>query len=197
MKTLKLFYDTGLTPGKGVIREFVLGGDVPQSVQPVVEDAIKCLSMQLNIAQSSVAYLLQYGYDQSMQDSIAGRAKRLRDKTHEDAVKAGTTVDVDQLDRDVEADIQGALGKRHDAIVSGTVGTRVGRTADPLAPVARDIVSIQLASKGLKVGKGRDVTPQNFAEMVAELLADPVRRAKAQKESDRRATALANLVAAI
>jgi hypothetical protein len=128
-----------------------------------------------------------------MQDSIAGRAKRLRDKTHEDAVKAGTVVDAAQLDHDVEADIQGALGKRHDAIVAGTVGTRVGRSADPLAAIAREIVATQLAAKGLKVGKGKDVTPQNFGEMVAEFLADPARRAKAQKESDRRAAFVANL----
>jgi hypothetical protein len=191
MKTLKLFYDTGLTPGKGVIREFVLGGDTAQP--DMVNGACKVLAQHFAIAESSVPYLLQYGYDQSMQDSIAGRAKRLRDKTHEDAVKAGTTVDLDQLDRDVEADIQGALGKRHDAIVSGTVGTRVGRTADPLAPVAREIIGAQLAAKGLKVGNGKDVTPQNFSEMVSEFLADPARRAKAQKESDRRAAFVANL----
>jgi hypothetical protein len=191
MNTLKLFYDTGLTPGKGVIREFVLGGDTADAA--LIAGACKALATHLKVAESSVAYLLQYGYDQSMQDSIAGRAKRLRDKANEDAAKNGSVVDAAQLDTDVESDIMGALGKRHDAIVNGTVGTRVGRSADPLAEIAREIVGAQLAAKGLKVGKGKDVTTQNFGEMVAEFLADPARRAKAQKESDRRAKFVADV----
>jgi hypothetical protein len=195
MKTLKLFYDTGLTPGKGVIREFVLGGDAAQP--DMVNGACKVLAQHFAIAESSVPYLLQYGYDQSMQDSIAGRAKRLRDKTHEDAVKAGTTVDVDQLDRDVEADIQGALGKRHDAIVAGTVGTRLGRPTDPLHAIAKDIVWAHLTAKGHKIGKSGDVTVANALELVSDFLANPANRAKAEKEAKRRAAALADLVTAI
>jgi hypothetical protein len=191
MNTLKLFYDTGCSPGKGVIREFTLGGDATDPT--LIAGACKALAQHLKVAESSVPYLLQYGYDQSMQDSIAGRAKRLRDKAAEDATKNGTVVDVDQLDRDVEADIQGALGKRHDAIVNGTVGTRVGRKADPLNEIAGAIVMAQLAARGKKVGKGKEVSWQNFNELVADFLADPGHRAKAQKEADRQAAFIKSL----
>jgi hypothetical protein len=191
MNTLKLFYDTGCSPGKGVIREFTLGGDVADSA--MMAGACKVIAMHLKVAESSVPYLLQYGYDQSMQDAIAGRAKRLRDKAQEDATKNGTAIDPDELDKSVEADIQGALGKKHDAIVNGTVGTRVGRSSDPLAPIARKIVMKQLDAKGKKVGKGKDVTLQNFNELVSDYLAIPANRAKAQKEHDRQEAFLASL----
>jgi len=107
----------------------------------------------------SLEYLLQYGFAQSLQDSIAGRAKAVRAECVE---KGGMTEA--EIVAAVEADIAGQLGKRQDAIAAGTVGTPSPR--DPVATLAREQVKAALAKAGKKVD----------ADKLAELVAGHVEK---------------------
>lgn len=109
----------------------------------------------------TIAYLLQYGWAQSLQDSIAGLAKK-----------------VDAENGDVIQAIDGALMKRSDAILSGTISSRgTGESRDPLRTVANGMIRKALALKGAKVDK------EKFAELVGNLLA--TKREKVQAEYER------------
>lgn len=113
------------------------------------------------LSPESIAYLLQYGWAQSLQDSIAGREKKVRDEySAKEAELPDDTTD-DQLARfhderelAVMADIEGQLSKRMDAIVNNTISVRgVGEQRDPLKAVAQDMVRKAAASKGIKIAK--------------------------------------------
>lgn len=109
----------------------------------------------------AIEYLLQYGFAQSLQDSIAGLAKR-----------------VEAENGDVDQAIDGQLNKRLDAIVAGTIGVRsIGEARDPLKAVANGMVRKALSAKKLKVDKDK------FAELVSKLL--ETNREKVQAEYDR------------
>ncbi|HUP81175.1 MAG TPA: hypothetical protein VM260_21675, partial [Pirellula sp.] len=96
----------------------------------------------------TIAYLLQYGWAQSLQDSIAGLAKKVAEENG----------DVDQA-------IDGQLMKRSDAILSGSIAVRsVGESRDPLRSIANGMVRKALALKGAKVDK------EKFAALVQQLL---------------------------
>lgn len=96
----------------------------------------------------TIAYLLQYGWAQSLQDSIAGLAKK-----------------VEAENGDVEQAIDGQLNKRLDAILSGTISSRgTGEARDPLKAIANGMIRKALALKGAKVDKDK------FAALVNQLL---------------------------
>jgi hypothetical protein len=130
----------------------------------------------------TVKYLLQYGWAQSLQDSIAGREKKVRDEFAA-KVSAGEINEpaADEVNSAVAEDIEGQLGKRMDAILAGTVSTRsVGEPKDQLRAVANDMVRKALAAAKKKA------TKEQVKSLVDEILADGVRRAKVQAEFDRR-----------
>lgn len=129
----------------------------------------------------TVKYLLQYGWAQSLQDSIAGREKKVRDEIAAQAANGTVTLEGDEIAKAVADDIEGALGKRMDAILAGTVSSRsVGEPKDQLRAVANDMVRKALAAAKKKA------TKEQVKKLVDEILADEARRAKVQAEYDRR-----------
>jgi uncharacterized protein YbjQ (UPF0145 family) len=152
-----------------------------------------------SLPPTAIHYLLQYGWAQSLQDSIAGREKKvkeefidqLRAKALEELGQGATEADADdlvleQLDegeiRTAQVqDIHGQLQKRMDAIIAGTVGTRsVGEPRDPLKAVAADMIRTKAKATGVKF------TKEQLAEKVATVLANDAQRAKVQAEYDAR-----------
>lgn len=134
-----------------------------------------------SLPPASIEYLLRYGFAQSLQDCIAGREKKVRDEIEGKILKGEADFADDEIVAQIRDDLDGTLGKRLDAIMNGTVGTRVsGEPRDTLTSVARDMVRKAIVKKGKKVSK------ENFAELVKGVLADPTERAKVQAEYDRR-----------
>lgn len=110
---------------------------------------------------ASVAYLIQYGFAQSMQDCIAGLAKAKRaDLEATDDFKAGKLTPENIAD-EISLAILTQLEKRHKAIVEGTIGIRASAPRDELSSLAREQVRAALAKKGVKVEK------EKLAELVA------------------------------
>lgn len=105
------------------------------------------------LPQASLDYLWQYGFAQSLQDCIAGRAKAVRAERE----KAGDSAD--DIELAVMSDIEGKLAKRVDAIVAGTMG--LPTTRDPVATLAKEIVERHVREMGKKVSK------EKLAELVA------------------------------
>lgn len=129
----------------------------------------------------SVAYLLQYGWNQSLQDCIAGRAKAVKDEYEEKCKKDGEEVDSDELAEAIKSDILGNLSKRFDAILAGNVGVRAGRPRDELRAIAQEMVKRALVKAGKKA------TKEKFTELVDNLLTE--KRDIVQAELDRRKAA--------
>jgi hypothetical protein len=72
----------------------------------------------------AIGYLLSYGFGKSLQDSVAGRAKELRD--------AGETESA------IAAAIKAEMTERAEAILAGTIGARGPRLVGPDA-IRRDV----------------------------------------------------------
>ena len=107
-----------------------------------------------SLPQISRDYLMQYGWDQSLQDCIAGVAKATRIAR----AKAGDTAE--QVMAAIESAVAAKLAKRIDAIKAGTMGLPTVR--DPVRTLAVEYVTRALKKKGVQVTKAR------FAELVAE-----------------------------
>src|ERR1700690_1864879 len=65
----------------------------------------------------AIGYLLFYGFGKSLQDSVAGRAKELRGNGEPEA-------EITRITRE-------EMGKRAEAILTGTIGTRGPRLVGP------------------------------------------------------------------
>ena len=106
------------------------------------------------LTPAGIDYLLQYGFAQSLQDSVAGEAKRVR---IERAAKGDTESEIVQA---IDDAIAGKLGKRYDSIAASEMG--LPSTREPLATLAKELVTKKLAKEGKKVSKER------LAELVTE-----------------------------
>jgi len=123
---------------------------------------------------ASVEYLLQYGFAQSMQDCIAGRAKAVAtEREKEGDTKA-------EIAEAIAIDIESRLAKRRDAIESGTMTQP--STRDPVAALAKEDVLKALREKGKKA------SPEKLAELVANHVEK--NRAALVAEVERRKVAL-------
>lgn len=96
---------------------------------------------------ASIAYLLQYGWAQSLQDSIAGRAKKVREEYE---VKG--EFDAEEISLAIDEDLDGQLSKRADSIIAGTMGQRESVSRDPFGTMCKRIAAEMLA-KALKASK--------------------------------------------
>lgn len=138
------------------------------------------------LPETAIAYLLQYGFSQSLQDSIAGRAKAVEQELlNPDPKPEGWTApDKATIDTAVQQDLDGTLSKRLDAIIAGSVATRgPGVARDPSAGIVRELLVAWAKAKGGKLPKA------DSDEYKA--LADKMRAAKAEfiaAELARRAT---------
>jgi hypothetical protein len=152
-----------------------------------------------NLPAKAIEYLLQYGWAQSLQDSIAGREKKVREEAiNQLRAKAieelGEGTDEALVDdyvvenlsetalREAQSqDLHGQLSKRMDAIIAGTIGTRaIGEPRDPLKAVAADMIRAKAKATGVKF------TKEELADKVAKVLANDAQRAKVQAEYERR-----------
>lgn len=102
------------------------------------------------------AYLLQYGFAQSMQDSIAGKAKAWREATNEEGNRLHSDVEVQVMLHDAQQ-------ARFDAIVEGTVshGARGPRLAT-IDRIMRDVATERLKANAAKtkqsMPKGKELS---------------------------------------
>lgn len=138
----------------------------------------------------AIAYLLQYGWAQSLQDSIAGRAKSLlgeiSDSERARLIEAAKPNDPDpeliQLDVDeymqsnaelirkqVLSEIEGTLNKRADAIKAGSVGARVSAPRDAFASMCKKVATEMLLA-ALKAKNTKRPKPDAFEALVVQVL---------------------------
>lgn len=120
------------------------------------------------LPEAAISYLLQYGWAQSLQDSIAGREKKVRDELATDSPDMAP----DEVRQAVLDDLHGTMMKRMDAIVAGTIGVRVTSERDELTGIARDIVRKQLAKKGVKLNMKNESDKAKFDGFVKTLLTE-------------------------
>lgn len=145
-----------------------------------------------NLDAKAIAYLLQYGWAQSLQDSIAGAAKakeaELREtdqfKALPEAEQAGFIAD------EVELHVLTKLEARMKAIIEGTIQQRgSGEPRDPLAAIAREQINAALKKAGKKVDTKTDTGKELMARLVAQHIEK--NRTALQAEADRRKAAIA------
>jgi len=141
-----------------------------------------------SLKAESLSYLLQYGFSQSLQDSIAGAEKAVRQEYKEQADAAGETVDEAEVAEAVKQDIDGTLQKRVDAILAGTVGTRVPQQRDPFAAMCKRIAT-EMARKGFKAAnikwpkdRADEVVGKVLEKHKAAIEAEAKKRLDAQSE---------------
>lgn len=146
-------------------------------------EEVEPLAVVVNgLKPETIAYLLQYGWAQSLQDSIAGKEKKaIADIKSRIAEGLEAEMDEDEIAAQAAMDVEAALAKRQKAILEGTVAVReAGEAKDPLRAVALDM--IRNAAKA----KGKKLTKDQLATLADEILADENRRAKVQAEFDKR-----------
>lgn len=112
------------------------------------------------LSPKSLAYLINYGWRQALQDSMAG--PRAKARADEKLAKG-------ELDNDtVRAACVAAMSKRMASILAGELEPQSGKGRDPLRATARLIVETKLAEKG------KTATKQKIESLVDDLLAkDP------------------------
>lgn len=105
----------------------------------------------------AVEYLLQYGWAQSLQDCIAGREKKVR----EEILAKNPDASKEEIETAQAADLIGALGKRMDAILAGTVSTRTK------LPKFEAFAKRKFLAAAKKAGKK---VPENFDELLSQFI---------------------------
>jgi hypothetical protein len=114
-------------------------------------DAIALVADSFGVPPATVAYLLQYGFKQSLQDAAAQPAS-------EASKESGAT------ESSIKSAIHGAMSKRLDNIVAGTVAVRGGGSRSPFAELTRDVIDEYLAKWATKSGA---VLPTKSADLNA------------------------------
>lgn len=128
---------------------------------------------------ANLDYLLQYGFSQSLQDSIAGRAKAVRDELTQDKdgkplAEANMPSEADIMAA-IDADLDGTLQKRMAAILAGTVAVRTGGEArDPAAGIVRELLVAYAKGKGMKLPKADSDEYKALAAKMREAKADHI-----------------------
>lgn len=135
---------------------------------------------------TAIAYLLQYGFAQSLQDSIAGRAKAVAEEMLPPVADRKPDFVVpteEQIKAAILSDLDGQLNKRLDAIVAGTVATRgPGVARDPTSGIVRELLVAYAKSKGKKLPKADSDEYKAMAEKMRTAKADWIK-----EELERRA----------
>lgn len=163
-------------------------------------DAVRYEAVVEELPATAIAYLLQYGWAQSLQDSIAGRGKAVLEEiadSHRAAlIEAAKPNDPDpatiadqlaeymqvnrtDIARQVSADIAGTLNKRADAIKSGTVGARVAQPRDAFLTMCKRIAG-EMISAALKAQNVKRPKPEKMEELVNAALAKHKDRIEAE-----------------
>jgi hypothetical protein len=148
-------------------------------------DAFEVSSDQINA--KGLAYLLQYGVNQSMSDSIAGLEKKVRADIAKYRKDIGEDAEAMNDDEVVESVIDAKLAERWNAILEGTVGIRAGGTrltgeAKFTRDVAIEFLKALAASKKVSLPKEAD----KLNALVEKYLANADNAAKVADEVKRR-----------
>lgn len=101
------------------------------------------------IAPAGITYLLTYGLNKSLQDSVAGLAKAVR----EDEANKGLTDEA--MDKAIATALQDAMAKRFAKILTGEVGSGGGRGPQlrGIDKVLFDVAEEWLTAAAAKAGK--------------------------------------------
>lgn len=161
---------------------------------------------QLN--EAGFAYLLQYGFAQSLQDSVAGRAKAVKEelikakaaeiaRDHADETDEGReelladwlNTEAESIADQIDMDVLGTMQKRFDAILAGTVATRAAaEPKDPYAAIIREALQSAAKAKGKKLPKADSdeykALAERFRTAKAEWLAEELERRQAALADD-------------
>lgn len=142
------------------------------------------------ITPAGIAYLLQYGFAKSLQDSVAGLKKDViaNRARYESDIPDGAAMSDEEL---AEVVLSDKMAERFADILAGKVGTRVGgQRLDPLARTMRDIaheaIFAAAAKKGVKRPDGEAL--RAITEKWLE-----VNKAKAEEMAKARLAAVASL----
>ena len=138
-----------------------------------VRDGIEYACEVEALPPASIAYLLQYGFAQSLQDCIAGRAKAVREEGGDETA--------------IAQDLAGTLGKRLDAILQGTVGVR--QSAESILPgrsamfvrVAKEFLTAIAKAQGKKLPKADSDEYRAMLRKVAEAKASEIEAEAARR----------------
>lgn len=124
----------------------------------------------------AIAYLLQYGFAQSLQDSIAGRAKAVMEEMLPpvaDRKPDFVAPAKEAIAAAILQDLDGQLNKRLDAIVAGTVATRgPGVARDPTSGIVRELLVAYAKAKGKKLPKADSDEYKAMADKMRQVKAD-------------------------
>lgn len=132
--------------------------------------------MIADIAPKGLAYLVQYGFAQSLQDSVAGYAKRLRDdKEHP------------LTDDEIAAKVSEKMAERFADIVAGEVGIRSGAprlsgVEKIMRDVAREAIKAQVVALNATGKKLTMPTGEKLGELVEKYIAKHADAVKAEAE---------------
>lgn len=121
-----------------------------------------------DVSPKGLLYLLQYGWNQSLQDAVAGFAKSLRDEGKLD--DKGEPTGEDYTDEELAALVVKRMSDRAADIIEGDVGTRAGgvrpsRIDKVMRDVAREIVRGQATAQKKSMPTG-----DKLAEFVEQLV---------------------------
>lgn len=141
-----------------------------------------------NLSVASLAYLAQYGFGKSLQDSVAGLKKEVGEDEAKFQKDLGVTLTGTELADEVLAR---KMESRFDDIIAGTVGTR---TSSPrlsgidkiMRDVAKEAIKAKTMAKKVKMPEG-----EALAAIVAKYIANHEEAVK--EEATRRMEAQATL----
>ena len=174
------------------------------------EQVLKCGDHEVVVADLSdagIAYLLAYGFRQSVQDVIAGKAKAMKDETvsAEDSVELGVEPDTKRWnDAEIASALHDLQTRRVAAIVSGDIGLpRAGgpKAETMLVSIAVERLRAKLAKANTKLPtgdktirvNGKDVTREQLVAAEIAKYGDAIREEIARRKSEVQDLELAEL----
>lgn len=152
-----------------------------------------------------IAYILQYGFAKTLQDSVSGEAKRLKDRAKQitDAIAAGTEDDLDPeredgeplTDAEITAKLQADMVERRDNILDGTVSAR-GPRLPTIERVMKEIAIANLKAIAKEKGKKMPAKVKGKPNTALDAMVKAytaANEAKVRAEAERRIEALKNV----
>ncbi len=125
-----------------------------------------------SLPPKAIEYLLQYGWAQSLQDSIAGadkakRAELMETDQYKELDAKGDDSAAQFLEDECALHVLAKLEARQKAIVEGTIGVKVGQPRDPITTLAREQIREALAKAGKKIDVKTKAGKAQFDKLVA------------------------------
>lgn len=115
-----------------------------------------------DIPAAGIAYLLQYGFAKSLQDSVAGMKKALSEEKGEDGESKYTG-------EEIEAALAAAMQERVTRILEGTIGTRTAGVPKA-TPFEARVTKVAKAMLKAAAANAKKVLPKADSEEYAALL---------------------------